>query len=57
MINVSKDYAALAIRCVLDSQQAYCKFLSANDTGLTGAHQAGIYVSKPSVSILFETRE
>lgn len=55
MINVSKDYAALAIRCVLDSQQAYCKFLSANDTGLTGAHQAGIYVSKPSVSILFET--
>lgn len=26
----------------------------ANDTGLTGGHQAGIYISKPSIPILFD---
>lgn len=43
-----------AIQAVLGSEKAYCKFLSANDTGLTGGHQAGIYISKPSLSILFD---
>lgn len=47
-------YALQAIQSVLNGQKAYCKFLSANDTGLTGAHQAGIYISKPSISILFD---
>ena len=47
-------YALQAVEAVLSSQNAYCKFLSANDTGLTGAHQAGIYISKPSISILFD---
>lgn len=47
-------YAIPAIQAVLSGQKAYCKFLSANDTGLTGGHQAGIYVSKPSIPILFE---
>lgn len=32
----------------------FCKFLSANDTGLTGGHQAGIYISKQSFPILFD---
>lgn len=31
----------------------YCKFLSANDTGKTGANQCGIYVAKNSSEILF----
>ena len=44
----------MAIEDVLSSRLAYCKFLSANDTGQTGAHQAGIYISKPSISILFD---
>ena len=44
-----------AIASVLKGKLAYCKFLSANDTGLTGGHQAGIYISKPSISILFDT--
>lgn len=35
------------------SQLVYCKFLSANDTGETGAHQCGIYVAKNSREILF----
>ena len=47
-------YASQAIQAVLSSQKAYCKFLSANDTGQTGGHQAGIYISKPSVPILFD---
>ena len=49
-----EGYAIQAIQAVLSSQMAYCKFLSANDTGLTGGHQAGIYISKPSIPILFD---
>ena len=43
-----------AIQAVLSGQRAYCKFLAANDTGLTGGHQAGIYIAKPSIPILFD---
>ena len=49
-----EGHAIQAIQAVLSSQMAYCKFLSANDTGLTGGHQAGIYISKPSIPILFD---
>lgn len=48
-----ENYTSQAIQAVLNSQQSFCKFLSANDTGLTGGHQAGIYISKPSIPILF----
>lgn len=51
---MSAGYANQAIQAVLNSQKSYCKFLSANDTGLTGGHQAGIYISKPSIPILFD---
>lgn len=47
------DYAMQAIQASLQGQKVFCKFLSANDTGITGAHQAGIYISKPSIPILF----
>jgi len=46
--------AAKAIQAVNDGKMSYCKFLSANDTGDTGAHQAGIYISKNAVPILFD---
>ena len=46
------EYARMAINSVLCGQQAFCKFLSANDTGKTGGHQAGIYISKPSAPVL-----
>lgn len=46
--------AVSAIEAVNKSELAFCKFLSANDTGVTGAHQAGIYISKPGISILFD---
>lgn len=48
------SYAMQAIRAALHGCKVFCKFLSANDTGLTGGHQAGIYISKPSIPILFD---
>ena len=50
-----QNNAVPAIQAVIQGAVAYCKFLSANDTGETGGHQSGIYVSKPSIPILFET--
>ena len=47
--------ATEAIQAVMSGKQTFCKFLSANDTGETGGHQAGIYISKPSIPILFDT--
>ena len=49
-----ENTAIQAIQSVLSAQKSFCKFLSANDTGLTGGHQAGIYISKPAVPILFD---
>lgn len=46
--------ATQAIHSAISANKSYCKFLSANDTGLTGGHQAGIYISKPAVPILFD---
>ena len=46
--------AARTIQTAMSGQLTFTKFLAANDTGLTGGHQAGIYVSKPSVPILFD---
>lgn len=43
-----------AVKSVFESEKAFCKFLSANDTGAAGAHQVGILVSKSAVSILFD---
>lgn len=48
-----ENYATRAVHAVFDGELAFCKFLAANDTGLTGGHQAGIYISKPSIPILF----
>lgn len=43
-----------AIQAVINGKLAYCKFLSSNDTGDTGAHQAGIYIAKNAAPILFD---
>lgn len=48
--------ATRAIAAVNESEISFCKFLSANDTGETGAHQAGIYIPKPAVKILFDEK-
>ena len=36
-----RDIAQKAIDAVLRGTLAFCKFLSANDTGETGGHQSG----------------
>ena len=46
-----------AIQSVNESQNAYCKFLSANDSGETGGHQSGILISKKAISMLFKNKE
>ncbi|MCL2806955.1 MAG: type II restriction endonuclease [Coriobacteriia bacterium] len=50
-----ESIADKAIKAVSNGKLAYCKFLSANDTGDTGGHQAGIYIAKNALKILFET--
>ncbi len=49
-----ENIASTAIQSVISSEKSFCKFLTANDTGFTGGHQAGIYISKPSIPILFD---
>lgn len=48
------QYANMAIQSVLCSRQAFCKFLSANDSGATGGHQSGILISKSAQGMLFD---
>lgn len=47
------EYASQAISRVLSGTGAFCKFLSANDTGATGGHQSGILVSRSGITLLF----
>ncbi|HEY5569982.1 MAG TPA: type II restriction endonuclease [Bacteroidales bacterium] len=42
-----------AISSVCSSQTAFCKFISANDAGTTGAHQSGFYIPKNSWLLMF----
>lgn len=49
-----ENYALQAIQASTQGKRVFCKFLSANDTGLTGGHQAGIYISKTAFPILFD---
>lgn len=42
-----------AIQAALQSKDVFCKFLSANDTGLTGGHQRGILISKSASRMMF----
>lgn len=46
--------ATQAIQTAMRGQLTFTKFLAANDTGLTGGHQSGIYISKPSIPLLFD---
>ena len=42
------------IQDILLSQCAFCRYITANDTGSTGAHQAGFYIPKNAARLLFE---
>lgn len=44
------DYAVEKIK---GAQAAFCRFITANDTGKNGSHQAGFYIPKCAASLLF----
>jgi len=46
-----------AVDNVMSGRDAFCKFLSANDSGETGGHQSGILISISAKSMLFTDRE
>ena len=48
-----ENIAELAIRSVFSAGQAFCKFISANDSGATGGHQSGILISMSAAGMLF----
>lgn len=43
-----------AIHSVQNSKAAWCRYITANDTGSTGSHQAGFYIPKCASSLLFD---
>ncbi len=44
-----------AIESVNSGEVSFCRFITANDTGETGAHQEGFYIPKSSYSIFFDS--
>ena len=44
-----------AINAVNAGICSFCKFVSPNDAGTTGAHQAGLYIPKKAVSLIFDS--
>lgn len=42
-----------AINSVNSGKLAFCRFITANDTGVTGSHQSGFYIPKTSYQIFF----
>ena len=43
-----------AIQSVQKSKAAWCRFITGNDTGTTGSHQAGFYIPKCASELLFD---
>ena len=44
----------LAVQSVCRSKAAWCRFITGNDTGTTGSHQAGFYIPKCASELLFD---
>ena len=49
------EILASAIRSVQQSRAAWCRFITGNDTGTTGSHQAGFYIPKCASALLFDS--
>ena len=43
-----------AVKSVQQSRAAWCRFITGNDTGITGSHQAGFYIPKCASKLLFD---
>ena len=49
------DELSSAIAAVKSNEYSFCKFISANDAGTTGGHQAGLYIPKKAYRLIFDT--
>lgn len=49
------DILQKAISAVLSSKIAFCKFITANDTGDTGGHQSGFHIHKNAWPLAFDS--
>lgn len=50
-----EDLLHYVITHVQQAKQAFCRFITANDTGKNGSHQSGFYIPKCAAPLLFET--
>ncbi|MGH1366491.1 MAG: type II restriction endonuclease [Calditrichia bacterium] len=48
------DLVDIAIDAFKYGEKAFCKFISANDAGKTGGHQAGFYIPKDAFQLAFD---
>ena len=48
------DFLTSVINAVGQSEKAWCRYITANDTGQTGGHQSGFYVPKCAAPLLFD---
>ena len=57
-INMNDDVLSLsAINDAIKGKEVFCKFMSANDSGESGAHQVGFLISIKAKSMLFTDEE
>jgi signal transduction histidine kinase len=52
---MSSDELSNVIAAVKEVGYCFCKIISPNDAGITGAHQAGLYIPKNSSKFMFES--
>lgn len=52
-----EDLSAAAIDAANSGLDVFCKFLSANDSGESGAHQSGVLISISAKSMIFTDKE
>ena len=43
----------IAIQIVKESKTSFCRFITGNEAGTTGSHQAGFYIPKNAAPLLF----
>lgn len=48
------DILDASIKSVVQSNAAWCRYITGNDVGVTGSHQAGFYVPKCASKLLFD---
>lgn len=54
---MTDELVSTAVNAVMKSHAAFCKFLSANDSGETGGHQSGVLISMSARTMLFTEQE